>query len=147
MRMLFEEITALPDIHSNEVLPSSVALVSFRIADVSNCRKENSPNLTKSESSIIGVLPSIHDFCSTKISFDTSGTHAGTGRGLSLSLSSSAAATVMVSRRGGFGFCLTRLGTEREVESVSERVEGLVLRFIVRPDFRTTKLGMFWGRD
>jgi len=147
MRMLFDDITALPDNYLNVVLPSSDALVSFPIADVSNCRKENSPKRTKSESSTIATEPNMHDFCSTKISFDTSFIHAGTGGGLSLSLSSSTVATVIVSRCRAFGVRLTSLGTEREVESVSERVEGLVLRFIVRPDFRTVKLGMFQGRE
>ena len=42
---------------------------------------------------------------------------------------------------------LTRLGNERDVESVSECVEGLVFRFITRPNFRTVKLGMVWGRN
>ena len=42
---------------------------------------------------------------------------------------------------------LTRLGNEREVESVSERVEGLDLRFIAWPDFRMINLVMFWGRN
>ena len=36
---------------------------------------------------------------------------------------------------------------EREVELISECVEGLVLRFIMRPDFRTVKLGMIWARE
>ena len=56
-------------------------------------------------------------------------------------------ATVIVSRRRAFGVRLMRLGTEREVESVSECLEGLVLCFIVRPDFWTVKLGMFQGRE
>ena len=130
MRMLFEEIMALPDIHSNVVLASSDALVSFLMADVSNCRKENSPNRTKSESSTIAIVPSMQDFCSTKISSDTSFTHAGMGGGLSCSLSSSTVRTTMLLRGFGFLDFLTRLGMKRGVESVSERVEGLGLRFV-----------------
>ena len=53
----------------------------------------------------------------------------------------------MVSRRLEVGVCLTRLGTDQEVESVSERVEGLVLHFITCPDFRMVNLGMIWGRE
>ena len=53
----------------------------------------------------------------------------------------------MVSRRLEVGVCLTRLGTDQEVELVSERVEGLVLHFIIRPDFRMVNLGMIWGRN
>src|SRR5271169_993041 len=106
----------------------------------SNCRYENSPNRTKSESSTIAVVPSMHDFCSTKISFDTSFTHAGTGGGLSHSLSSSTVRTVMTLCRMGLFTFLTHLAIERVVESVSEHVEGLDLRFVWCPDFRTVKL-------
>jgi len=81
-----------------------------------------------------------------KISFDTSFIHAGTGGGLSCSLSSSAARTTIVSRRLGLLTFLTRLRNQWEVESVYEHVEGLVLHFVVRPDFGMVKLGMIWGR-
>ena len=143
----FEEITALPDIHSNPVLASSDAFVSFQIADISNYRKENSTNRTKSESLTIAIEPTIYDYSSTEILFNTSFTHARMGRGLLCSLFSSTALTAIILCGLGLLTFLTYLWMEREVKSVSECIEGLVLHFITRPNFQMVKLGMFWGRN
>ena len=89
----------------------------------------------------------MQDFCSMKFLFDTSFMHAGTGGVLSCSLSSSIALTTIILPELGLLTFLTHLRTEREVESVSEHIEGLVLRFIMRPDFRTVKLSMIWARE
>ena len=146
-RVPFDEITTLLNIHSNMIFASSDTLINFLITDVSNYQNENSSRWTKSEFSTMIILSNIYDFYSTKISFDTFFTHIEMSGGFLYLLLFFAMRITMISRWLLLLIFLIYLGNEWEMESVSERVEGLVLRFIVRPDFRTIKLGMIWGRD
>ena len=146
MRVPFEEITAKPDTHSNVELFTSEALLSLRIVDTSNCRYANSPRITKSESCTTGVEPIKHDFCTIKISADTSFTGTTGVTSISRSLSSSDMGVRLAFGREVLFCFLTRLIAVERVELESERGGVLALRFGVRLNFRTVSLAMFWGR-
>src|SRR5271163_4521473 len=88
----------------------------------------------------------MHDFCSVKISPDTSLTGATGVGSISRSLSSSKVGLRLVVDGAGLFAFLTRLVAATEGLSESERVGVLGLRLEGRLDFRTVNFVMFWGR-
>jgi hypothetical protein len=95
----------MADSHSNMVLVSLDASLSFLMADVSNCQIGNS---TKLESATMTILPSMNIFGSRKISPNMSFIHPG-GVGVPYhQLSSSRASTTMSFDGMGLPTFLTR---------------------------------------
>ena len=133
----------MPDSHSNMLLVSSDASLSFRMVGMSNHQTGNS---TKWESATMTLLLRMNIFGSTKISPDMSLIHPGRVRVPSHQLSSSQTSTTMNFDGPGLAPFLTCLRTGRAGDWEFKRGGVLGLRFRGRLDFRRVNFVIFWGR-